>query len=216
MTDTTTSDPDKIMCSLAPNWWTFMLRGALALIIAVLALAMPSEAVLALTLVFGAFSFADGIFGLWSGIRNIRKGERWGWLVVSGILGIATGLIVLILPFVATFVVAVFLWIMIAFWSIASGIFEIAAAIRLRREIKGEWLLMLSGLISVVLGVAVTWFLLTNPVASLLALGWLLGLYAAIFGVTLLLFGWKLRRLDRQGSSDGEPAGLKDEDAATA
>lgn len=216
MTDTTTSDPDKIMCSLAPNWWTFMLRGALALIIAVLALAMPSEAVLALTLVFGAFSFADGIFGLWSGIRNIRKGERWGWLVVSGILGIATGLIVLILPFVATFVVAVFLWIMIAFWSIASGIFEIAAAIRLRREIKGEWLLMLSGLISVVLGVAVTWFLLTNPVASLLALGWLLGLYAAIFGVTLLLFGWKLRRLDRQGSSDSGPAGLKDEDAATA
>lgn len=216
MTDSTTSDPDKIMCSLAPNWWTFMLRGTLALIIAVLALAMPSEAVLALTLVFGAFSFADGIFGLWSGIRNIRKGERWGWLVVSGILGIATGLIVLILPFVATFVVAVFLWIMIAFWSIASGIFEIAAAIRLRREIKGEWLLMLSGLISVVLGVAVTWFLLTNPVASLLALGWLLGLYAAIFGVTLLLFGWKLRRLDRQGSSDGEPGRLKDEDAATA
>lgn len=87
-----------ILCSLSRNWWAFVLRGVLALIIAVLAFVMPAESLLALTLVFGAFAFADGVFGLVAAIRNIRKGERWGWLMFSGILGIATGVVVVVSP----------------------------------------------------------------------------------------------------------------------
>ena len=192
MTTASENPTDKMqdmLCSLSRNWWAFVLRGVLALIIAVLAFVMPAEALLALTLVFGAFAFADGVFGLVAAIRNIRKGERWGWLMFSGILGIATGV-----------VLAAFLWASIAFWSVFSGALEIAAAIRLRKEINGEIWLILSGLLSVVLGVVVTWMLLTRPVESFLALGWLIGFYAAVFGVMMILLGLRLRKADR---SDG-------------
>ncbi|MDH0827401.1 HdeD family acid-resistance protein [Acinetobacter johnsonii] len=154
---------------------------------------MPAEAVLTLTIVFGAYSFADGVLGLWSGYKNMRQGESWGWLIFSGLLGIATGLIVLVSPFVATLVLTVFLWTMVAFWSITSGVMEIVAAFRLRKEIEGEWLLVLSGVISILLGAAVTWVLFTTPAGSIMALGWLLGVYAAIFGVTMILLALKLR-----------------------
>ncbi len=204
MTDTheTSVDIDRLFCTLAPNWRAFIFRGVVALIIAVLAWMMPAEAVLTLTIVFGAFAFVDGVFGLWAGYRNIRAGERWGWLVFSGLLGIATGLVVLIAPLVASFVLTVFLWTMIAFWSVASGVMEILAAIRLRKEIEGEWLLMLSGAISVFLGVAVSYFLMAYPVDSLLALGWVLAIYATVFGVTMILLGIKLRDVCNNSGKD--------------
>lgn len=182
-----------MICSLSRNWWAFVLRGVVALIIAVLAWLMPAGAVLALTLVFGAFAFADGIFGLISAVRNMCKGERWGWLALGGVLGILTGLVVLVAPLVATIGLAVFLWVSIAFWSIASGILQIATAIRLRQQIEGEFWLGLGGALSVLLGIVVLWFLMTRPVESLLALGWLLGIYAAIFGLAMILLGLKLR-----------------------
>ena len=197
----TARDIEDMLCTLTRNWRLFILRGVLALIIAVQAFLMPAESILALTLVFGAFSFANGVFGLIAAIRNIQKGRRWGWLMVSGLLGIATGIIVVVSPFVATLVLATFLWASIAFWSVFSGVLEIATAIRLRKEISGEIWLILSGLVSVVLGIVVTWMLLTRPVESFLALGWLIGFYAAIFGGMMILLGLRLRKADR---SDGE------------
>lgn len=195
-----------MLCSLSRNWWAFVLRGALALIIAVLAFVMPAESLLALTLVFGAFAFADGVFGLVAAIRNIRKGKRWGWLMFSGLLGIATGVVVVVSPFVATLVLATFLWASIAFWSVFSGVLEIVAAIRLRKEIKGEIWLILSGLLSVTLGVLVTWMLLTRPLESFLALGWLLGFYAAFFGAMMLMLGLRLRRANHTEHDKGPEA----------
>lgn len=202
MTTTSGTAPNSIqdmLCTLSRNWWLFVLRGVLALMIAGLAFLMPAESLLALTLVFGAFSFADGVFGLVAAIRNIRKGKRWGWLMFSGLLGIATGVVVVVSPFVATLVLATFLWASIAFWSVFSGVLEIAAAIRLRKEIKGEVWLILSGLISVVLGIIVTWMLLTRPLESFLALGWLLGFYTALFGAMMILLGLRLRRANQAG-----------------
>lgn len=197
--ETASNSIQDMLCTLSRNWWLFVLRGVLALMIAGLAFLMPAESLLALTLVFGAFSFADGVFGLVAAIRNIRKGERWGWLMFSGLLGIATGVVVVVSPFVATLVLATFLWASIAFWSVFSGVLEIAAAIRLRKEIKGEVWLILSGLISVVLGIIVTWMLLTRPLESFLALGWLLGFYAASFGAMMILLGLRLRRANQAG-----------------
>lgn len=120
--------------------------------------------------------------------------ERWGWLLFSGIVGILTGVVVLVAPWVATIVLASFLWASVGFWAIFTGVLEISAAVRLRREIKGEIWLALSGLLSIILGAIVLWIFFTRPVESFVAAGWLLGFHAAVYGVTLLFLSWSLRK----------------------
>ncbi|ONU51572.1 hypothetical protein A8E62_25375 [Burkholderia cenocepacia] len=198
ITDSSADEPTKTLCSLTENWWIFALRGVLALIFAALAFWMPQSALLAMTLVFGAFSLVNGAFNLVAAVRHIQKKERWGWLLFSGIVGILTGVVVLIAPWVATMVMASFLWASVGFWAIFTGVLEISAAVRLRQEIKGEIWLAFSGLLSIVLGAIVLWVFFCRPVESFLAAGWLLGFYAAVYGVTLLFLSWRLRKT-RQG-----------------
>lgn len=198
ITDSNADEPTKILCSLTENWWIFALRGVLALIFAALAFWMPQSALLAMTLVFGAFSLVNGAFNLVAAVRHIQKKERWGWLLFSGIVGILTGVVVLVAPWVATMVMASFLWASVGFWAIFTGVLEISAAVRLRQEIKGEIWLAFSGLLSIVLGTIVLWIFFSRPVESFLAAGWLLGFYAAVYGVTLLFLSWRLRKT-RQG-----------------
>ena len=198
ITDSRADEPTKTLCSLTENWWIFALRGVLALIFAALAFWMPQSALLAMTLVFGAFSLVNGAFNLVAAVRHIQKKERWGWLLFSGIVGILTGVVVLVAPWVATMVMASFLWASVGFWAIFTGVLEISAAVRLRQEIKGEIWLAFSGLLSIVLGAIVLWIFFSRPVESFLAAGWLLGFYAAVSGVTLLFLSWRLRKT-RQG-----------------
>ncbi len=198
ITDSSADEPTKTLCSLTENWWIFALRGVLALIFAALAFWMPQSALLAMTLVFGAFSLVNGAFNLVAAVRHIQKKERLGWLLFSGIVGILTGVVVLVAPWVATMVMASFLWASVGFWAIFTGVLEISAAVRLRQEIKGEIWLAFSGLLSIVLGAIVLWIFFSRPVESFLAAGWLLGFYAAVYGVTLLLLSWRLRKT-RQG-----------------
>jgi len=198
ITDSSADEPTKTLCSLTENWWIFALRGVLALIFAALAFSMPQSALLAMTLVFGAFSLVNGAFNLVAAVRHIQKKERWGWLLFSGIVGILTGGVVLGAPWVATMVMASFLWASVGFWAIFTGVLEISAAVRLRQEIKGEIWLAFSGLLSIVLGAIVLWIFFSRPVESFLAAGWLLGFYAAVYGVTLLFLSWRLRKT-RQG-----------------
>ncbi len=198
ITDSSADEPTKTLCSLTENWWIFALRGVLALIFAALAFWMPQSALLAMTLVFGAFSLVNGAFNLVAAVRHIQKKEHWGWLLFSGIVGILTGVVVLVAPWVATMVMASFLWASVGFWAIFTGVLEISAAVRLRQEIKGEIWLAFSGLLSIVLGAIVLWVFFSRPVESFLAAGWLLGFYAAVYGVTLLFLSWRLRKT-RQG-----------------
>ena len=198
ITDSSADEPTKTLCSLTENWWIIALRGVLALIFAALAFWMPQSALLAMTLVFGAFSLVNGAFNLVAAVRHIQKKERWGWLLFSGIVGILTGVVVLVAPWVATMVMASFLWASVGFWAIFTGVLEISAAVRLRQEIKGEIWLALSGLLSIFLGAIVLWIFFTRPVESFLAAGWLLSFYAAVYGVTLLFLSWRLRKT-RQG-----------------
>lgn len=197
------------VCSLARNWWTFVLRGVLTLVLAALAFLMPAEALLALTLVYGAFALVDGIFSLIAAMRKIRRGRQWGWLAFRGLAGLAAGAAIVILPFAATWVLAVFLWVSIAFWSALGGVLEVVTAWRLRKEIKGEFWLMLSGLISLLFSALVVWLLLTRPAESFIALGWLLGFYAVIIGAFLIMLGLRLRRQHketRERDSSASPA----------
>ena len=198
ITDSSADEPTKTLCSLTENWWIIALRSVLALIFAALAFWMPQSALLAMTLVFGAFSLVNGAFNLVAAVRHIQKKEHWGWLLFSGIVGILTGVVVLVAPWVATMVMASFLWASVGFWAIFTGVLEISAAVRLRQEIKGEIWLALSGLLSIFLGAIVLWIFFTRPVESFLAAGWLLSFYAAVYGVTLLFLSWRLRKT-RQG-----------------
>lgn len=196
--DSNADNPADAVCSLTQNWWLFALRGIFALIFAVLAFWMPHSALFAMTIVFGAFSLVNGAFNLVAAVRHIQKKERWGWLLFSGIVGILTGVVVLVAPWVAAMVMASFLWASVGFWAIFTGVLEISAAVRLRQEIKGEIWLAFSGLLSIVLGAIVLWVFFSRPVESFLAAGWLLGFYAAVYGVTLLFLSWRLRKT-RQG-----------------
>ncbi|HBY9732515.1 TPA: HdeD family acid-resistance protein [Klebsiella pneumoniae] len=198
ITDSSADEPTKTLCSLTENWWIIALRGVLALIFAALAFWMPQSALLAMTLVFGAFSLVNGAFNLVAAVRHIQKKEHWGWLLFSGIVGILTGVVVLVAPWVATMVMASFLWASVGFWAIFTGVLEISAAVRLRQEIKGEIWLAFSGLLSIFLGAIVLWIFFSRPVESFVAAGWLLSFYAAVYGVTLLFLSWRLRKT-RQG-----------------
>lgn len=182
------------LCSLAENWWVFLLRGLLALVLAIIAFLMPAESLLALTLVYGAFSLVDGVFSLISAVRKIRRGKRWGWLVFRGVIGIVAGVVVLILPWFSTWVLAAFLWVSIGVWSLSIGFVEILTAWRLRKEISGEIWLVLSGLLSIALGLLVVWMFVTRPIESFLVAGWVVGGYAALLGCFTILLAFRLRK----------------------
>lgn len=187
-------DEQKGIRSISSNWWAFIIKGFLALIFSVLAFIMPVTAILALAIVFGAFALADGIFGIIASVRKIRKGNRWGWLIFSAIISILAGIAVIVSPLIATVVIASFLWTSISFWSIFVGISEIITALRLRKEIKGELWMILSGLFSVILGAIILWMFITQPEDVLLASGWLLGINAFLSAMTYFFLGFKLKK----------------------
>jgi len=182
--------------TLARNWWVVALRGAAALIFGVLALVWPGITVLVLVALFGAYALVDGVFALGTAILGRgRSGGSRGWLAVGGIAGIIVGILTFVWPGVTALVL---LWL-IAAWAVITGVLEIVAAIRLRRELRGEWMLILSGVISVLFGI----LLMVWPAAGALAVTVLIGLYAIVFGIVLLALGFRLRRLGRGGVGAG-------------
>ena len=130
------------------KWWSFVVRGLLAIIFGVLAFIMPGPSLLGLVLLFGIYSIAEGIFNILGAFTVEHEQTRWWVLLIEGIVSIAAGVIAFVLPGLT----ALALLYLIAAWAFVTGVLEIAAAIRLRRQIKGEWLLALSGVMSVVFG----------------------------------------------------------------
>ncbi len=188
--------PEAILGSIAPKWGWFVLNGVLAVLFGLIALFAPISAIYAMTVIWGAFAFADGMIALVSGIGRARRGEKHWWaFILRGALGIMAAAVVLVMPHVATLALTVFTWTMMAIWSVAIGIAEITAAIRLRREIEGEWLLALSGILSLMLGGAIPVLLIANPAASVVAMGYMIGAWALLHGILSVGLGLKLRRL---------------------
>ncbi|HJU76567.1 MAG TPA: DUF308 domain-containing protein [Sphingomicrobium sp.] len=182
--------------SLLPvhNWGWFMVRGVLALILGVAALIFPLGALFAFTLLFAAYAFVDGIASLVSGIRGARAGEHWGALVFRGVTGILVGVLFLLMPMIATVTYAYLTIALLAAWSIVAGILEVWAAIRLRKEIESEWLLGLSGAISLLLGIGILVLVMPIPAATILTASWLIAIYAFAAGVLLVVQALRLRR----------------------
>lgn len=170
---------------LARSWWLLVLRGLAALIFGALTWLVPGISLASLVLLFGAYSLADGVLSLWTAFAGPRNHDSWWPLLLGGLVGIGVG----VLTFAAPAVTALALLIYIAAWAVATGVLEIVAAIHLRREIEGEWVLILAGLASVAFGVLI----MAHPGAGALALLWLIGSYAMVFGVLLLVLAFKAR-----------------------
>jgi len=184
---------NRLAAILHRGWWLLLLRGIVAIAFGVITWLEPGISAAALVLLFGAFAFADGVLSTWTAIAGRADHEYWWLVLLRGLLGIGVG----ILAFVEPGVLALALLFYIAIWAIATGVLEIATAIRLRREIEGEWLLILSGLISVVFGVV----LVARPGAGALALLWLIASFAIAFGVVLVILAFKARGFARRVSA---------------
>lgn len=182
---------EKLLANIfSRNWWLILLRGLFAIIFGFLTWFQPGISLTALVLLFGAYAFADGAIGAWIAIKGREEHDDWWVLLIWGLLGIGVG----ILTFLAPSITALILLFYIAIWAITTGVLEIVTAFRLRKEIKGEWLLILGGLISVVFGV----FLVAQPGTGVLALLWLIAAYAVFFGILLVALAFRVRTFNKQ------------------
>ncbi len=180
---------DLMVAMLARNWWAIGIRGAVAILFGLVALFLPGATMLSLVLLFAAYIFVDGVFGIVSAVRAARAHERWGLLVLEGLVDIAVAAVAVLWPGI-TVVAFVFL---VAFWAILTGVLELAAAFRLE-FIDGRGWLIFGGLVSVLYGA----LLIVTPMIGAVVLTWWLGAYALVFGVCLVVLAFKLRaRLDK-------------------
>jgi uncharacterized membrane protein HdeD (DUF308 family) len=189
MTTMTHSDPivpRPMLHALAKSWWLVLLRGIAAIVFGVLAFVWPGLTLLTLILFYGAYALIDGAIALIAAFTGGAKPVPTWWLVVVGIAGIAAGLVTFLWPGITALVLIMF----IGGWAIVHGIFEIIGAIKLRKEIDNEWLLILAGAMSVIFGIVV----LVAPGAGALGLIWAIGAYSIVFGILLVGLSLRLRR----------------------
>jgi len=176
------SDQDTLAALLAENWWAIALRGVLGIVFGLIALLLPGATMLSLVLLFAAYTFVDGLFGLISALRAARQHGRWGYLTFEAMVNIATAAIALLWPGIT--VVAFVL--LVAFWAILSGVLMLGAAFELH---DGRAWLILGGLASVIYG----GLLIAAPLLGAVVLTWWIGAYAIVFGFSLLVLAFRLR-----------------------
>lgn len=174
---------------LTRNWHWVALRGVVAILFGVLTLVYPQITLVTLVLWFGVFVLVDGVFHVVAAIANRRGEPHWVAMLIGGVLGIVVGIITFAMPGIT----AITLLYLIGFWAIVVGAAEIATAIRLRKVISGEWMLIVAGILAVVFGV----FLIARPGAGALAVVLWIGIYALLAGVLQLMLAFKLRSVGK-------------------
>jgi uncharacterized membrane protein HdeD (DUF308 family) len=180
-----TSGPVAVVETLRLNWWLLALRGLIAVIFGVLTFMWPGATLITLVWLFGAFALVNGILSLALATKTPKGYRKIGSLILGGLLGILAGLLAFVLPAIT----ALGLLILIAAWAIATGVMELVAAVRLRKIIANEWLLIIAGIASVVFGL----IMLFQPAAGALALIWLIATWAVVFGILLLILAFRMR-----------------------
>ncbi|RMX05032.1 HdeD family acid-resistance protein [Corticibacter populi] len=178
---------------LSRSWWLLLLRGIAAIVFAIFAWLQPEITVAVLVLLFGAYSMADGILGIWTAISGRKDNAYWWVLLLWGLVGIGIGVLTVIAPAAVTLALLIY----VAVWAIATGVLQIIAAVRLRKEIEGEWLLGLAGVLSVVFGI----LLVAQPGLGILTLLWLLAGYTLVFGIVLIVLAFKARSFGHKSGS---------------
>lgn len=175
---------------IVKNWWSLVLRGALGVVLGFIAFAWPGITLRGLVILFGAYALIVGAVSLAGALHAAQAQERWISLVIEGLICIAAAVVAITWPTITIFSLVY----LIGAWALISGLFEIAAAFRLRKHISGEWLLALSGIVSVIFGVLV----MMMPIAGALVMAFWFGAYALIFGVILIALGFRLRGVSRR------------------
>ena len=185
---------------LMRSWWVLALRGLAAIAFGVITLALPGVTVLSLLTVFAVYALLGGGASVIGAFSNRKHGGDWRALLLLGICGLAVGILTIIYPLLTTFALIV----MIGVNALISGVFDIVLAIRLRKAIKGEWLLVLNAIISIIFGILVLAF----PAAGTFAMIWMIGVYALLTGILLLSLAWRAHKLKKEGAF-GSGAGHK-------
>jgi len=172
---------------MTQNWWMLAVRGLVAVLFGIAAFLWPGITLWVLVALFGAYALVDGIFALFAAFTRDVERRRWWALLFEGLVGIAVGVLTFIWPGLTAFG----LLYLIAFWAIVTGVFEVITAVRLRHEIRDEWLMALIGVLSIVFG----FLLVAFPLTGALSVVWIIGAYALVIGVVMIALAFKLRSL---------------------
>jgi uncharacterized membrane protein HdeD (DUF308 family) len=178
---------------LSRGWWMILLRAVIAILFGIMIFVQPGISLVSLVWAFGILVLADGVANVVMAIQGRNEHDHWWVFLLGGFAGVLVGLLALFNPAVT----AVVLLFYIAIWAMVTGFLQIGAAIRLRKEIRGEFWLGLGGLASVAFGM----LLVARPGEGALAVLWLIGAYALVFGVTLLLLALRVRGFAKRVTS---------------
>lgn len=178
---------------LSRYWWLLLIRGVLAVLFGIAAFAWPGMTLATLVIIFAAYAFSDGVFEVVHALSHRKEIEHWVLLLLEGVLGIVIGILTFAAPVLATAAGAIIVAMYMAAWALITGALRIAMAVRLRKEIEGEWLLGLSGALSIAFGIII----MARPAVGALALVFLIGAWALILGVTQILLALKARKFGR-------------------
>lgn len=177
---------------LSKNWWMILIRGGAALIFGLLTWFYPFISILIMVMFFGVYALIDGVLGVVIAINGRRTHQDWWLMLIWGMVSILAGIMTFFVPGITWLVLITF----IAIWLLVSGILQIIVAIRLRKSISGEGWMIVAGMLSVLVGI----ILLVNPVQGGIALTWVIGVYAALFGVMNIALAFRLRRFAVSGN----------------
>ncbi len=178
----------QISSSLIPHWSSLLIHGVIAIIFGVCGWLAPQVSLAVLMFIFAAYFLVDGAFRTWLAIASRKDNSLWWMLLLGGLVSIAAALVTLFSPNITAILMLYF----IAAWAISMGIIEIVIASKLRKEITNEWLLITSGIISILFG----GYLMFNPGAGIITLLWLVATYAIVFGTMMVLLAFKLKKLN--------------------
>jgi uncharacterized membrane protein HdeD (DUF308 family) len=175
---------------LSRFWWLLLLRGVLAILFGISAFAWPGLTLVTLVVLFAAYAFVDGVFEVVHAIGHRKEIEHWGLLLIEGLFGIAFGVLAFRSPELTTLVGGVIVAFYIAAWAIVTGAMRIAMAVRLRKEIEDEWLLGLSGAVSILFGIVI----MARPAAGALAMLYFVATWAIVLGAIIIMLAFKIRK----------------------
>lgn len=175
------------------QWWVYAVRGACAILFGILALVWPLITLRTLVILFGAFAVVSGIFTLIGAFRGDHSAGSRTWMIVSGILSILAGLLAWVWPVIT----ALALLMLIAAYAVVIGVIEVIAAIRRRAEGETDWMYLISGALAVAFGL----LLFAWPASGALALTWLIGVYAIVYGISLLYLAYRNREVGHRGTA---------------
>jgi uncharacterized membrane protein HdeD (DUF308 family) len=177
---------DDILERLAGNWWTFLLRGIVALVLALFAFLEPQATASGLVYFVAGYFIVSGAVSLFAGLSFNGIGSWWA-LILLGLAQAFLGVVMLSQPGAGPLAIAY----LVAIWAFSTGLMEISSAIALRNYISNEFWWILLGIVTIVLGV----YIVMRPDAGLFALVYTIGIYAALAAGSLIGLAFRIKNM---------------------